>query len=222
MTIYEKTGSIARSDPRAEEAPRRERLRKLPDEATLAALYGQRYDHTRWADHVERVAASIAFVMANLPGVPNSIADLSTGDGAIPTGLADEIVKLSGFVPELRLGDLTPGWTYHGAIEETVLVLPPTDLLICSETVEHLDDPDDVLAEAAQVCRWLFLSTPVGEWDAGSNPEHLWGWNVGGVDRMLRTADWTPLLHALFTPTQSAYYTFQFWLAAAAHPEGSG
>ena len=73
----------------------------------------------------------------------------------------------------------------------SMMQLLMADLFICSETVEHLDDPDTVLKHIRKRCRALVLSTPLAEFTP-VNPEHYWGWDHDGVREMLTAAEWEP------------------------------
>jgi hypothetical protein len=215
VTVHEKRGRQPRPGaPRPPQVPTRVRLREAAAEGT----YDKPYDHTRWADHVQRVDASAAFVRDHLTVRPKVIGDLSCGDGAIPLRLADYYGQV-GPRPKLVLGDLVGSWPIVGPIEDTVIGLEPVDLYICSETVEHIATPDEVLADLSVRADWLFLSTPIDEWDPNRNPEHLWGWNVEYVEHMLTAAGWARSAHVLYTPPASAFYTFQFWLAFSTRRE---
>lgn len=202
------------SAPRSEWAaePRRLRLHSAYD----PELYRRPYVHDRWPDHIQRIRATIDFGWIMVPLVPRTIADLSCGDGAIARGLAERYAAEYGEVvprPRLTLGDVTEGWTVRGPIERTIREIDRVDLLICSETVEHLDDPDAVLRDAAGVADWILLTTPVAEWDGASNPEHLWGWNVAAVRELLGSTGWHPIASIVYTPSAVDFYTFQFWVA---------
>ena len=116
------------------------RLRPAHDAATLASIYAQPHDANRWEDHRQRVAASIAFIEARSKRYAGTIADLSCGNGAIARGVAfpDDTVIL---------GDFAPGYDITGPIEQTIDDIPHVDLFICSETLEHVDDPALVLGK---------------------------------------------------------------------------
>ena len=188
----------------------RVRLRDAyPDPAAFyAERYPTGYQHRIWPDHVERVAATVAFAGDNV--LPDSIADLSAGDGAIARGLKD----LTGTAYEpVWLSDLLPwpGYADHGPVEETLGRMPLVDLLICSETLEHLDDPEAFLTAARAKASRLLVTTPEGETDPDQNPEHYWGWDSAGVQTLLIASGWRPYAHQLFRPT-SGPYTFQMWI----------
>lgn len=168
------------------------RLRPAYSAADLGRLYAVPHDHTRWADHLMRVDMTIKLARELMPAPltpqPMVIADLSCGDAAIGRALTGEDGK-TGAV-RLILGDIAPGYEITGPIEETIDSLPFADMFICSETVEHLDDPDAVLIQIRRRSRTLVLSTPLAEF-LPYNPEHYWGWDHDGVREMLEAADWT-------------------------------
>jgi hypothetical protein len=81
---------------------------------------------------------------------------------------------------------------------------------VCSETLEHVEDPDAVL-RAIRGRSWsLLLTTPHGEAD-DANPEHYWGWHADDLDPMLEAAGWSDRRVELFTPASVPHYTFQIW-----------
>ena len=81
-------------------------------------------------------------------------------------------------------------------IEKTIdsIGLNTVDMWVCSETIEHLDDPDSVLAEIRNRTKWLLLSTPDGETAASNNPEHIWSWDAEMVVAMLSDAGFKTLV----------------------------
>lgn len=162
----------------------RTRLRPKHSDEALARIYATPHDHTRWADHHLRVdvTASLTRWVATQFGC-RTVADLSAGDGAIVNSL-----QLPASV--VHLGDFAPGYQYTGPIEETIHQIPSVDLFICSETIEHLDDPDEVLYQIGQKAGALVVSTPIGEVEEVGNPEHYWGWDVDDVVRILDDTGW--------------------------------
>lgn len=110
-----------------------------------------------------------------------SAADLSCGNGSI----------LAAMLAERKLyGDLAQGWEFTGPIEATIEQIEPVDMFICTETIEHLDDPDTVLKAIGGKARMLLLSTPINAWDDG-NLEHYWAFDREAVEAMAVAAGYT-------------------------------
>jgi hypothetical protein len=109
-------------------------------------------------------------------------------------------------------GDFAPGYPVHGPVEDTLPNLGTVDLLIMSETLEHLDDPDAVLRLARSACRTLVMSTPTNEWDAhgDGNREHYWSWGLDDIAHMLLAAKFGDLTMR-YLPL--GYYDYQLWVA---------
>lgn len=162
----------------------RVRLHPPHTEEYLRELYAVPHNHTRWEDHLVRVEKTIELAHALAPD-PRVIADLSCGDAAISQALAG----MASEKPQVILGDYAPGYEITGPIEETLTKVDHADLWIISETVEHLDDPDGVLAGIRYRSDALVLSTPLSEFDP-VNPEHYWGWDHDGVRDLLIGAGW--------------------------------
>jgi len=180
----------------------RRRLRPAYTPEQLAGIYATPHDSDRWEDHRERVRLTIQAV-GDLVGVVDSAADLSCGNGKILAGI------LAG---RKVYGDYAPGYPITGPIEDTLPDLDPVDLLIMSETLEHLDDPDAVLRVARQKCGVMVLSTPTNEWDRhkDENAEHYWSWGLDDLAGMLLEAGFTDLT-LRYLPL--GYYDYQLWVA---------
>lgn len=178
----------------------RKQLRPFYTPEQLAQVYDHTYDHSLWADHRERIAKTINVLdWFAAEQDAKSVADLSCGDGAIVYGSTHEW--------DLRvMGD----YTSTGPIEETILDCPHVDMFLLSETLEHVEDPDNLLRMIRVVADNLVLTTPHGEWTS-ENPEHYWGWDKEALEEMLVEAGWRPKSCELFTPESVKYYTFQMW-----------
>lgn len=182
----------------------RTRLRDMPSADELATLYANPHDHLQFSDHVYRVdvTSAMAHHMVRSGGI---VADLSCGNALI----ARRLEATHG--ARLVLGDYAPGYEYTGPIEQTIHKIPPVDLFICSETIEHLDRPDEVLEAIRAKTDRLLLSTPDGE-DDDENPEHVWGWDAEAVEKMLRAAGFIPDIHATVDLRPAGCsYAFQIW-----------
>ena len=177
----------------------RKQLRPFYTAEELARVYEEPYDHTRWPDHIDRVrhTAEILHSMDHA-----SVADLSCGDGAI--------VRQAGLTCPVTLGDYNGNWDWTGPIELAIDLIDPVDVFVLSETLEHVQDPDNLLRKIRAKADRLLLSTPCGE-VSDENPQHYWGWDAQGIQEMLSAAMWRPLGNPeMFNPPPH-YYTFQIW-----------
>lgn len=121
-----------------------------------------------------------------LEGV-TSIADMSCGGADITSRLGAHF----GVAP--LLGDFgnVYGYQYTGTIQETVPQLGDVDLFVCSETLEHLEDPDADLLLIRAHCKRLLLTTPIWEEPEEPSHGHLWTWRQADVEEMLEAAGFT-------------------------------
>lgn len=176
--------------------------------AFYAERYPAGYQHRIWPDHAERVAETVRWAAELV--LPDSVTDLTAGDATIPEGIrraTGTLHRPRWYADLLRL----EGYDDYGPVEETLYRMPHTDLLVCSETLEHLDDPEAFLTAARRRSSRLLVTTPEGETDPDQNPEHYWGWDSAGVQTLLIACGWRPYAHQLFRPT-SGPYTFQMWM----------
>lgn len=182
------------------------RLRPKYSDEELAALYDKPYDHTKWDEHHIRVGWTIGrinhWIALQRPEIVKAV-DLSCGDGAILRNLN---------VVDKEFGDLVaaPHLTMISRPAEEAVKLITGDLLICSETLEHLDDPDAFLRDASQNFKYVAITTPLGEDFPEKNWEHYWGWDLLDMNQILRDTQWYPLVEETL-PLD--YYTYQFWIA---------
>jgi hypothetical protein len=169
----------------------RERVHDVYSDGEFAALYSEPWtqaspDHP----HLEHcpnpwVYWDLMIAVGKSFSDVTSIADMSCGDARIARALGEH------FGVEPVLGDYAPGYSYTGLLSDTVPLLMPVDLYICTNTVEHLDDPDTDLKLIRQCTRELLLSTPVEEWHEPSGG-HYWAWDREGVEDMASAAGFEP------------------------------
>jgi hypothetical protein len=181
-------------------------LRPFHTPEELAELYAEPYDHTRWEQHRERVGRTTELLDWLASKVDaRTVADLSCGDGAIVYGSRH---PWDGLI----LGDVAPASASYlvGPIEHTITLIPPVDVFVLSETLEHVERPAQLLAAIRQKARHLLLSTPLAEFD-DRNQEHYWGWDEAGIRELLTGADWRPDAFDPFTPQSGNFYTYQIW-----------
>ncbi len=176
------------------------RLRPTYTPEQLAQVYARPHNHTQWKDHRIRVETTIA--TARWFEDAQSVADLSCGDATI--------VKALG-LPTQFLGDYAPGYEFTGPLEETINHIPDVDLYICSETLEHVDNPGLVLSKIRKKAKYLVLSTPNGE-DNDANPEHYWGWDNAGIEYLLQNAGFEPVVYQELNFSEPQFiYNYQIW-----------
>lgn len=182
------------------------RLRAAYSAQQLEEIYSRPYDHTKWEDHKIRVSATIhaARWLRDYAKVKTA-ADLSCGDGTIlrELHLPRENCTYSDFV-HVANHDL------HGPIEHTIHQAPTADMLILSETLEHLNNPFEILTEARIKYRTLILTTPEGE-TGTNNPEHYWGWDRDDIRGMLDDAGFNPITSTILHTDVPGAYTYQIW-----------
>lgn len=184
-------------------------------------VYPQGYKHDRWPDHVERVAASVELIRRYGSQITTA-ADLSCGDSAILAGIDDlleqtfvgDLIGARGEYPTRPHVRVLPA----GPLPGTLNHLPEqVDLFVLSETLEHMDDPDDLLRQLTRHSRYLFVSTPEDEIDTSGNLEHYWSWGAADVHRMLQDAGWSPIELKRLVPRSTLAlehaYHYQLWMA---------
>lgn len=166
---------------------------------------------------------------------PETVVDPAAGEGTV----VFEAYKLHPF--RAILGDISlpnyhklvagkpPGaeWHIHNtSIENTIRRAAGADMIILSEILEHLEDPDAVLRLARENAELLVASSPeMRPFQADNNPEHLWKFDGVGYREMLEAAGWHPYskTHLTFRPrtkqeddtlmVEIGNYDFQIWLA---------
>lgn len=181
-------------------------LRPFWNEEQLAEIYAQPHNHLLWGHgHYLRIQFSIELGKwaAKNFGL-NKLADLSCGNAAAAKGIGCKTTIL---------GDFAPGYDYTGPIEQTIEQIPNVDIFVNLETLEHLEQPGEVLKQIRQKSRYLLLSTPIEAWEDGT-PEHYWAWDTEGVESLMRDAGWSANMYATL---DSGYigepYKYGFWIA---------
>jgi hypothetical protein len=149
--------------------------------------YRELYAHD-WGVYVQQERDDATVAMGKRFEGVHSIADLSAGGAKITALLADYFG-----VAAPVLGDFWDGYGYplSGPIIETVRRIDPVDLFVCTETIEHLYDPDEALRLVREKTRFLLLTTPILEEPHLVSHGHLWTWRQEDVEEMLGAAEFS-------------------------------
>lgn len=190
------------------------RLRHYPTDEELARMYAEPHDADLYGrGHGIRVAWTIAVAKAWQPNGYVSVVDFACGNAAIPRALAVGLPPV--------LGDFAPGYDYVGPIESSLNLWAGgspamnADLFVLSEALEHLDDPQGVLAAIRPHSRALLVTTPTMAPWGDSNPEHVWCWDQDGVTGLLTRAGWNvDLISSLDTRPFGDPYLYGLWIAS--------
>jgi SAM-dependent methyltransferase len=116
-----------------------------------------------------------------------------SAEGTELSGVAVERLRAQGFI------------VHHGSLEALALDAAGYDVVVMSETIEHVLDPHQALRFAARVLRRagvLFLTTPNvdslsrrllgARWRALCYPDHLFYFNLRSLSFLLRNAGFRP------------------------------
>jgi hypothetical protein len=150
------------------------------------------------------VAISLGLGLGKL----DSIADMSAGAAEIPRGIAEA----SDIEP--LLGDYAEGYEYRGKLGDTVPQLGVVDLFVCTETLEHLDDPFEDLKLIREHCEHLLVTTPIDEPEDEESWGHMWVWSKSDVDMLLTEAGFETLAFVLLDmrPLWYDHCAFGMWI----------
>jgi len=174
--------------------------------------------NSAWTDHVARTNVT-AGLIAWLK--PHSVLDPACGDGSIVLA-ADRIygierISLSDISrPNIETLPIAPGtegvevWCH--SIETAIVASRTVDVIVLTEILEHLPDPDSILVGAREKATWLVASSPEmrpGQMD--TNAEHLWQFDGDGYVEMLQGAGWRPF-HKTHMAFPDLVYDFQIWV----------
>lgn len=164
----------------------RERTRPEWDDEQRTGHYTRPHDaRVLYPGQYLRVQTCIDIATRLVPA-PGTVADLACGNGDIATACAA--------TEHTYLGDIAPGYELHGPIETTIRQIPPVDLMILAETLEHLNDPDLVLRLTRKRTTRLVVSLPVDP-EEGENGEQLWAFDREGAEQMFNDAGWAVVIY---------------------------
>lgn len=172
-----------------------EKLAKIYPEPHNHVIYGR--GHGMRVNSTIELAKDMAFQVGAL-----SVADLSCGNGAIAKALN---------IKTTILGDYAKGYEYSGPLEINLLNIQDVDLYICSESIEHVENPSLVLDLIRKKSKTLVLSTPIDAWH-DTNDEHYWAWNRQDIEELMKNAGWTPdIFIMLDTTVFGEPYIYGIW-----------
>lgn len=131
---------------------------------------------------------------------PGTVSDLGCGDGGL-------LSLLSNFMGIEAWGyDFQPsnaaGWRERGVAARTLdafgagrAQVIPGDISVCTEVLEHLADPHEVVRWIAQVSTYLVASSPWTESDQSHDACHAWAWDMDGYRALLEENGFQVLRH---------------------------
>jgi SAM-dependent methyltransferase len=136
-----------------------------------------------------------------------SIVDLGAGDGGTLSMIGNVGVPTWGY-------DLMPENVAYAVLTRKVDVryadflndpIEWGDLVICTEVLEHLEDPHALVRKISQNAETLIASSPASETREDHDPAHAWVWDMPGYARMIQDAGFDLVAHE-FVPGD---YDFQ-------------
>lgn len=198
---------------------RSQRIRPAYSADELSRVYASPYDHARWPEHQLRIRVTSALANHVIDTNRDLVgADLSCGDGVLLQSLnlverhfGDLRLDVESILSHpVKTTSLT--LTHKGFIENTIDLLPPVDVFVMTETLEHIDWPEDVLAKVGERANRLILSTPLCAW-SDRNPEHYWAWDREWIEDMAKEAGFrdTVAFAGLDCRSDGEGYLFGIW-----------
>jgi trans-aconitate methyltransferase len=150
--------------------------------------------HARWlADGAQLAGGTRAIGLVPV----RSVTDLGCGDGALLALLATVMpagLPMWGY--EINAGDVAYARGRGLDVRQASILDPGLeygDLLIATEVLEHLADPEAFLRGLPG--KLLIVSSPSAETGDWHNPIHAWAWDMAGYSALLQRSGWTVLAH---------------------------
>lgn len=173
------------------------------------------HEHRERAPHLEQLAhiarLNKAADFLRLIATANPMAtwiDLGCGDGGLLSLVGAEFEHAWGY-------DFAPanvaGWRERGveAYAEDVFngdfikfVMEPVTVVSCTEVLEHLANPHQVVADLRERAKYLVASSPANEDAACHAGEHAWAWDNTGYAKMIMDGGWRIMAHHMVWPFQ--------------------
>lgn len=163
----------------------------------------ERAPHLEQEYHRPRLELAAEFVRQAASDYPLTftvhVSDLGCGDGGLLSLFADDPLIAWGydFCPANA-----PGWKERGVNADALDVFGTDrprvvfgDVVVMTETLEHLADPHEAVAWARRHADWLVCSSPWNENSIQHCAEHAWAWNPEGYAAMIINAGWEIVRH---------------------------
>lgn len=178
-------------------------------------------DNFVWPDHVLRLlvtAGAIAWLN------PETVLDPACGDASIVKAAHKLSPIKKAFLGDISQPQIAKHWGYDFGFEAALYPTEAMELLndlaikvdvvVLTEILEHVEDPDAVVAAARAKGKYLVASSPINESESVGNHEHVWTWDEAGYREMLEAAGWKPKAYTeIAFPKGSGYpYTYQLWV----------
>lgn len=200
------------------------------DRSRVSTDYDIEYDTRGEVTHAARMNVTAALVAWPRP---ETVLDPACGDGTILL-TANRIWPFQGTMGDISQanidaleGQVPEGWALHvGDAEETIRRVGKVDMIVLTEFLEHVEDPDAVLRLAREHADVLVASSPeMRPGQSDFNPEHLWQFDGKAYHEMLKEAGWsvhnkTHLTFGLSRVMQlgdrlvDISYDFQIWVCS--------
>lgn len=148
-------------------------------------------------DYVHQATALSGVGMGKL--IELTVSDLGCGDGGLLQLLARDDVDSWGY-------DFQPsnaaGWAERGVQAYALDVFGVDrgsvhlgDISVCTEVLEHLEDPHGAVEWIAQSSQWLVASSPHTETDISHDACHAWAWDMDGYRALLEGVGFEVIRH---------------------------
>jgi SAM-dependent methyltransferase len=88
------------------------------------------------------------------------------------------------------------------------------DVVLCTQVLEHVEEPKKVLEEIKQVLRikgLLILSTH-GFWMEAHEPTDYWRWTLQGLEKLMKSAGFNIIKTSSMEPTSSTFQFLLLWI----------
>jgi 2-polyprenyl-3-methyl-5-hydroxy-6-metoxy-1,4-benzoquinol methylase len=160
----------------------------------------ERAPHLEQEWHQPRLHKAAEFVRQALSRPDaHTVSDLGCGDGGLLSLIRNAQETISwgyDFCPANAAGWEERGVTaYVRDVFADLNQVLVGDVVVMTETLEHLADPHGVLRHLRDRARYLVCSSPWNENQTQHCDEHAWAWDRAGYADLVTAAGWTILRH---------------------------